>query len=95
MKPASEKKCPSCGHWTAWNRAKDDVCAHCGAALSDYEQKKEARNEKMRAAPSGLFPVHPNDSLVLKIGKYTLNGLNIIFTAIVSFIVWLITFVAA
>lgn len=95
MKAASEKKCPVCGNWSVWNMKKDDLCSHCGTALSDYERKKELRGEKMRATPSGLFPVNPNDRLLLKMGKYTLNGIHIIFTAIVSFIVWLITFVAA
>ncbi len=95
MKQTSEKKCPSCGDWTPWNREKEDVCLHCGAALSDFEQKKQAREEKMRAAPTGLFPVNPTDGVFIKAGKYTINTLNFVFTAIVSFIVWLITFVAA
>lgn len=95
MNPISEKKCPSCGKWTIWNQGKEDLCAYCGALLSDFEQKKEERGEKIRTAPSGLFPVKQYDPLLIKLGKYTINIIHLIFTAVMSFIVWLITFVAA
>ena len=95
MKIASEKKCSSCGKWTLWNKGKEDLCAHCGALLSDFEQKKEERGEKIRSAPVGLFPIKHNEPLFLKLGKYTINTAHLIFTAVMSFIVWLITFVAA
>jgi uncharacterized membrane protein YvbJ len=92
---ASEKKCPTCGKWTVWNQDKEDLCTHCGVLLSDFEQKKEERGEKIRTAPAGIFPVKHNEPLFLKWGKYTINTAHLIFTAVMSFIVWLITFVAA
>jgi hypothetical protein len=95
MKIASEKKCPSCGKWTISNQGMQDLCVHCGALLSDFEQKKEIRAEKIRTAPAGLFPIKQTDLPLLKLGKYTINIIHLIFTAVMSFIVWLITFVAA
>lgn len=89
----SEKKCTSCGKWTRWSRQQDDVCEHCGAELSTHLKEKEARAERMKSYPKGLFPVKEHDAVLIKMGKYSINTIHVIFTAIVSFIVWFITFV--
>lgn len=91
---SSQKKCPHCGQWTVWNLRAEDRCTHCGHLLSTHIQEKEARAERILTAPSGLFPVKESDGLLLKIGKRSLNIAHIVFTAIMSFVVWVITFVA-
>jgi hypothetical protein len=47
----------------------------------------------MKSYPKGLFQVKEHDALLIKMGKYSINTIHVIFTAIVSFIVWFITFV--
>lgn len=94
MAHTSEKKCPHCGSWTKWQLQANDVCEHCGQLLSSHIQEKEERAEKIKGAPMGLFPIRATDKPIVKLGKYTINLGHMIFTAFMSFVVWLITFIA-
>lgn len=73
----------------------EDRCAHCGALLSTHIQEKEARAERILAAPTGLFPVKKTDGPFLKVGKQTLNIAHMVFTAVVGAVMWFITVVVA
>lgn len=89
----SQKKCRECGEWTHYSMQPEDVCEHCGTLLSTHKQEMEARADKIKNAPKGLFPVNESDSVILKAGKFSINAAHVVFTAIVSFVVWFITFV--
>lgn len=91
----SEKKCPHCGEWTNWRMQAEDVCGHCGQLLWNHIQEKEERADRILSAPTGLFPVNPNDGMLLKLGKRTVNMAHVAFTAVVGFIIWFITIVVA
>lgn len=90
----SEKKCPHCGKWTKWKLQAEDVCEHCGQLLSTHIQEKHERGEKIKNAPTGLFPIQTTDKPIVKFGKYSINFGHMLFTAFMSFVVWLITFIA-
>lgn len=72
----------------------NDTCEHCGQLLSTHIQEQEERAEKIKNAPSGLFPVEPGDNVILKMGKHTANFGYMLFTAFMSFVVWMITVIA-
>jgi len=91
---ASEKICPNCKKWTHYTLQADDVCEHCGQLLSTYKQEKEERGERIKSTPLGLFTIEKTDVAFVKYGKYVANLGYAVFTAFVSFMVWLITFVA-
>lgn len=93
-KKVSQKKCPACGQWTEWHMQAEDCCSHCGQLLSTHIQEKEQRAEKIKNAPTGLFPILETDAGFVKAGKQIANFGHMIFTAFVAFMVWLITVVA-
>ena len=72
----------------------EDTCEHCGQLLSTHIQEKEQRAEKIKNAPSGLFPIHATDGAIIKLGKHTLNIGHMLFTAFMGFMVWMITVIA-
>jgi len=73
----------------------EDVCDHCGQLLWTHKQEKEERADRILAAPTGLFPVNPDDGMLLRVGKQTINMAHVAFTAVVGFIIWFITIVVA
>lgn len=92
---ASQKKCAHCGQWTVWHLQAEDRCTHCGHLLSTHIQEREARAERILAAPAGLFPVKEGDGIFLRLGKQTINVAHMVFTAIVGAVIWFITVVVA
>jgi len=91
---ASEKICPHCKKWTHYTLQAEDVCEHCGQLLSTYQQEKVERGERIKSTPLGLFTIEKTDGTFVKYVKYVANFGYAIFTAFMSFVVWLITVIA-
>lgn len=93
----SAKKCPSCQQWSRWQLDPNDCCTHCGELLdpqaqySAIEREKRA-NQKMPAVL--LIEIEPNDSAVVHFFKTIIRGGQMLFAAIVAFLVWFVTIVA-
>ena len=95
----STKKCPHCGQWSAWQQRATDRCEHCGQLLDPQRvAREEARREQdeQPAAPGlTLIEIKPDDGPVLTFLKYIVRGGQLAFAAIMAFLVWLVTAVAA
>lgn len=96
--PQSSKKCPNCQQWSVWQLQPTDHCEHCGAlldprALKNAEAREELANQKM---PSVLLvEINPEDGPVTRFFKTIVRGGQLLFAAIMAFLVWLVTAVAA
>ncbi|MGB3616942.1 MAG: hypothetical protein WBA12_02390 [Catalinimonas sp.] len=95
----AEKKCPNCGQWSPWQQHHDDRCVHCGAMLDPrakemhtFREEQEADNkERIKAL---LKSIAPDDPWYVRVGKRTYNVVQIVFAAVVSFIIWFATMIA-
>lgn len=95
----SEKKCPHCGQWSAWQQQHDDRCRHCGQLLDPRAQRMHTFREQQRAdnkkkLAALLVAVRADDPWHVRVGKRLFNGVQLVFAAIISFIIWLATAVA-
>lgn len=96
--PQSTKKCPSCQQWSVWQLLPTDRCAHCGAlldprALQNDQDREELNNRKMPGMI--LVDINPEDGPFVRFFKTIVRGGQLLFAAIVAFLVWLVTAVAA
>ena len=96
--PQSTKKCPQCQQWSAWQLLPTDRCELCGAlldprALQDARERAEQDQQKIPAML--LVEINPEDGLLMRFFKTIIRGGQLLFAAIVAFLVWLVTAVAA
>ena len=86
-----EIKCNSCNEWVV---AESDVCPRCGAAFEHKvdEIEKEQRS-KIDLSPK-LIHISEDDHWLLYGIKKVVRFFQIIFYAILSFIIWFITMAA-
>ena len=96
--PESTKKCPSCQQWSVWHLLPTDLCTECGAlldprALQNAVNRDELDNREMPGMI--LVQIHPEDGPIVRFFKSIVRGGQLLFAAIVAFIVWLVTVVAA
>lgn len=84
---SSEKKCPHCGQWTAWNRRPDDRCTHCHGVLDPRAVEERAAEAAMaeEQTANSFFTVKPDDGLPM----IALRKLAFVAHAIYAAIVWL------
>jgi hypothetical protein len=95
-KLVSTKKCPACGQWSHWQQQAADRCEHCGQLL-DPRTHNEAR-QAAAAPPRGgiqLMEVKPEDKGLVWFFKSMVRGGQLLFIAIIGFIVWLVTAIAS
>lgn len=96
--PESTKKCPNCQQWSVWQLKPTDYCAHCGAlldprALQSAVDREALANQKMPAML--LIEINPEDGPLVRFFKTIVRGGQLLFAAIMAFLVWLVTVVAA
>ena len=91
----STKKCPACQQWSEWQQQADDRCEHCGALL---DPRTHAEAQQAAAAPPRgiqLMEIKPEDGGLVRFFKTLVRGGQLLFIAIIGFIVWLVTAIAS
>jgi hypothetical protein len=93
MKYSNEIKCGKCGRWNHWHNRIFDICYFCGEFLDVQNIYKEAREqEKTTIRESTHFLIiRKEDKWYLRILKRILTVVNLIFIALVTFMVFLIS----
>ncbi|GGK64705.1 hypothetical protein ACD591_01540 [Rufibacter glacialis] len=95
----ASKKCPHCGHWSAWNRQITDLCENCGqfldpTALERQQAQEERIEEEKKRFTIDLIQINPDDSAFTKLWKGIGLGFQLAFVGIMSFLLWLIALLA-
>jgi hypothetical protein len=92
---SSYKKCPSCGKLSPWDTSEHDICKFCGAKLTTPRQVTESPEEESGMMNRWSFTeVKTEDPIYLVFFKHIGWGIQIVFTAILSFFMWLIATIA-
>ncbi|GAB3740569.1 hypothetical protein GCM10027594_20490 [Hymenobacter agri] len=89
----STKKCPACQQWSHWQQQAHDRCEHCGELLdprAQQEATERAATEHLRGGIQ-LIEIGPDDSDLVRFLKTIARGGQLVFIAILGFIVWLVT----
>ena len=91
----STKKCPACQQWSPWQQLASDRCAHCGELL-DPRAHADVQQQAAMAQQGGiqLMEIGPEDGGVVRFFKTIVRGGQLLFIAILGFIVWLVTAIA-
>jgi hypothetical protein len=91
----AQKKCPSC---VAWNEANAEKCVHCGELIdrkkADYVRLKKAGKLPIKLEPSPLFEIKEHYPWYLKLLLYIVRPIYWTFFGIISFILYLVAWVA-
>ena len=89
----TEKKCPSCGEWTTWEKQPTDRCLHCNALLDPAALKaREERSEKERLEKENdFFRVRETDNIFMVFVRRFTFVLHAIFAAITWAFLWFVT----
>jgi hypothetical protein len=95
----SSRKCPACGQWSGWNQHPDDLCEHCQAILDPQglKARQERENEEFRQKGIlnlTLIEIFSYDSAFTRFYKRIIQGFQLTFFAILSFIIWVVTMLA-
>ncbi len=94
---ASLKKCPSCTEWVQWRRDIHECCPNCGDPLSPRElvefQRKSEESEDAHSMRLRLISIGDDDPFLLVILKRIVQGGQLLFFGIASFLVWLATII--
>lgn len=95
------KKCPSCGKYTEWNNQVEDKCQYCGQVLDprSLHEKLEAEEKEKQARLKFEHPVFwvsikPDDNPFTVFWKTILRGAQLVYMAIISFLLWVAAVVA-
>lgn len=83
-----EIKCEHCGEWID---SKNEVCTYCGRTLREEERKQEKESLEKRLKDSlkpQLIEINKNDNFVIKSIKRMIRSGQIVFYAIVTFLIW-------
>lgn len=94
---SASKKCPACGFWSSWQQLPEDRCERCGQLLDPERLRSEQQRQKLAEEPLPAFlqiPIHPDDGPTTQFFKRIIRGGQLVFGAIVSFMVWLLTLLA-
>ena len=91
----STKKCPNCQQWSDWEQQPSDRCTHCGALLDPLAHAEVAQRAAAAQQPSGiqLIEINPEDGPLLRFFKTIVRGGQLLFIAILGFLVWFVTIV--
>ena len=81
-------KCDHCHQWTDGHKA---FCSHCGEMLTEiqleYERQKRTEDADLRHL---LININPDDPIIIRFFKRIIRTVQIIFFALLSFMMWLI-----
>lgn len=84
-------KCKKCGQWST-HSGENPICPNCQLAFFIVTESEKESLERRRTAGDVKIKINETDSLIVRMFKHIFNVVQIVFLAIVSFIVW---FVAA
>jgi hypothetical protein len=93
----ASKKCPHCGFWSRWQQRADDRCERCGLYLDAPRMRSEQQREALANEPLPSFmriEIKPDDSPTMRFFKRIIQGGQLAFGALVSFVVWFLTLLA-
>ena len=95
-KAISERKCAECLQWVHYTGGLYEKCPNCGAFLTEEyfraaATRVEAEQNNEKKSP---FIIREGDSVFLRIGKRTLNIVHLTFMGFVSFILWVVLWLA-
>ncbi len=92
----SEKKCPDCGQWTTWNHQLNDTCQHCGELLDKrrIQDLNSFENQQKTNDENSFFAIKPGDNSFMIFIRKTGWVINVIYVSIVSFMLWLLAWLA-
>lgn len=96
-----EKKCSSCEQWVADDGTLEAICSHCGVALRSEEKFSETRKRRLehkrRVKFEDRYPFHvrPGDNFAMKWIKQGGHYLYLAFLALMSFITWVVFWLAS
>jgi hypothetical protein len=93
----ASKKCPHCGFWSRWQQRADDRCERCGLYLDAPRMRSEQEREALANEPLPSFmriEIKPDDSPTMRFFKRIIQGGQLAFGALVSFVVWFLTLLA-
>jgi hypothetical protein len=87
------KKCPACGQWGPWQQRDTDRCTHCGALLDPRSlQEREDREEYERKhKEDSFFTPRATDGVLMRITRKVAFAAYIVYTAVVAFIMYIVT----
>ncbi|GAA4304949.1 hypothetical protein GCM10023183_18680 [Nibribacter koreensis] len=93
------KKCPHCQQWSAWHHQVTDRCEHCHELLDPKAHQRllaqdEREEEESKKINIALIEILPTDSAFTRFWKRIVQGFQLMFMAILSFILWLIALLA-
>ncbi len=89
----NEIKCKKCGRWNHWNNRIFEVCFFCGDFLdiqSIYKESREQERQTIHEATSFLI-IRKKDKWPLRVVKRIFAVINLIFLAILTFMVFLVS----
>ena len=84
-----EVKCEHCGEWVS---PKNETCSNCGKKLREKEKQKEQESKAKRLKDSlepQLIEINEYDNLIVKFFKHIFRLGQMVFYAIITFLVWL------
>ncbi|WBO86386.1 hypothetical protein [Hymenobacter yonginensis] len=93
----ASKKCPHCGFWSPWQQQATDRCERCGLYLDAPRMRSEQKRQELADKPLPSFmrlELKPDDGTVLRFFKHIVRGGQLVFGAIVSFLLWLVAMLA-
>jgi hypothetical protein len=95
-KLVSTKKCPACQQWSHWQQQATDQCEHCSELLdprAHADAQQRAAQEQQKGGIE-LMEIGPEDKGLVWFFKTIIRGGQLLFVAILGFIVWLVTAIA-
>lgn len=93
----ASKKCPHCQQWSRWQHGPADRCEHCGELLDPRAQQSALEREELeqqKMPPMFLIEIKPDDNAAVRFFKTIVRGGQLVFAAILSFIIWVVTLAA-
>ena len=79
-------KCEHCGEWTDPSL---DKCTYCGKTLREEEKKVKASSNRLKdSLEPQLITINDDDHPIVKLFKRVVQLGQMIFYAIITFLVW-------
>jgi uncharacterized membrane protein YvbJ len=89
MNVRRQVRCKSCGHWNSSEQS-EIQCSQCGVELFPQSKADQESLQRRQQAWKIITPVDPGKPWPIRWIKHTINVVQLVFLAIISFIMWLI-----
>jgi hypothetical protein len=96
-KVSKERYCKNCGTWGYFEGKIDDRCIYCGNMFEPKRYQEEADKEVKRVLDPPaiiLVKIKKTDNFFVKIFKTVLQGFQLLFVAILTFVLWLVALIS-